>query len=120
MKKILLSTTLFALSIGLVQAYPNMDYSYSAAPFALMQQRQFERTEIQDYHNRQRAAKEQYNEAIGEQPEIPVKQQTQLQLKNSDPTNFQQPLETRSNNKSYLNRKFEEDDGKIFIKFWED
>lgn len=119
MKKILFSLLLVGIIVNNANAYPGADYSFTGAPFAIMQQHSFERNEIQNYQNRQRANEEFFNDEFGEQPDAPRKPQTKLQLKNSD-TNYQPKQDTKPQSYDKKSRFEKDDDDNIFIKFWED
>ena len=120
MKKILFSLLLVGIIVNNANAYPGADYSFTGAPFAIMQQHSFERNEIQNYQNRQRANEEFFNDEFGEQPDAPRKPQTKLQLKNSDTTNYQPKQDTKPQSYDKKSRFEKDDDDNIFIKFWED
>ncbi len=121
MKKLILLTLLISFTAPTTLAYPGADYTFGGAPFAIMQQNNFQRNEVQDYNNRKRMDEEYFDEEIGEQPLPPRKQDTKLQLKNSDTKNYTPKYNDNSRPPSYdrKSRLEKGDDDKIYIKFWE-
>ena len=119
MKRVLLSVILISLFAPSTFAYPGADYTFGGAPFAIMQQNNFQRNEVQDYNNRKRMEEEYFEDEIGEQPLPPRKQDTQFKLKNSDTTNYQPKNDTRPPSYDRKSRFEKGDDDKIYIKFWE-